>query len=133
MNQKITESAKKYLCDNLSVIPTRADKLPAIPWKQNQETKMPVEAVESLFNQSAVSGVAIICGKVSGNLEVLDIDCKNDKKGTLWQEFWQAVEDIMPGLMQKTVITATVNGGYHVYYRCNSIGGNQKLANNQEK
>jgi|GEM_PF-649626 len=131
MNQNITESAKKLLACGLSVIPTRPDKTPAIPWKVYQENRMPIEAVENLFNQNSVSGIAIICGRVSANLEVLDVDCKNDKKGTLWQEFWKVVEDTIPGLLPRTVVTATVNGGYHVYYRCDVIEGNQKLAKNE--
>ena len=130
-NSIIIQSAKKYLELGLSVIPTKADKLPALQWKPYQEVRLPNDEVESAFTRNDVSGVAIICGKVSGNLEVVDVDCKYDKKGTLWQSLWQVVEDTLPGLLPKTVIATTINKGYHIYYRCDVIEGNQKLAKNE--
>jgi hypothetical protein len=38
------------------------------------------------------------------------------------------VEQLAPGLVARLVIVQTPKGGRHLYYRCATIAGNQKLA-----
>ncbi len=70
-------------------------------------------------------GLAVIGGKVSGNLECLDFD-----EPTLFQPFLEALEQIDPDLAAKlTVKVGTPSGGYHLVYRCaKPVDGNLKLA-----
>lgn len=127
----LIESAKAFLNAGLSVIPVR-EKLPAVSqWKSYQETPMQAGETAVLFGQSNVTGIAVVCGKVSCGLEVLDFDLKNHHTNDIWTEFWEVTENTMPGLLQKVAVTATINGGYHIYYRCDSIEGNRKLARNE--
>lgn len=74
-------------------------------------------------------GIAIIEGKVSGSLEVIDVDCKHDPTGTLWERYQALIEAALPELYPRLVIATTRTKGYHIYYRCQEIEGNQKLAN----
>jgi len=56
-------------------------------------------------NFVSASAVAIICGKVSLNLEVIDIDSKYDHNGTLTKDFFTLVEDNLPDIGNKLVIS----------------------------
>lgn len=120
-----------YLNYGFSVIPANEDKSPAIhSWKEFQQRRMVNGEVERNF--VSASAVAIICGKVSGNMEVIDIDCKYDHNGTLTENFFSLLEDNLPAICDKLVIAKTKNKGWHIYYRCNSIEGNKKLATNAQ-
>jgi replicative DNA helicase len=129
MSKEITDKAKEYLKAKLSVIPTKEDKLPALPtWKPYQSQRIKEEEIDLLFSGSNVKGLAIICGAISGGLEVIDVDTKHDTTGSLWDELRSLIEDNLPELYKRLVIAQTKSGGYHIYYRCISIAGNLKLS-----
>ena len=129
MSNEIKEKAKEYLKLQLSVIPTGEDKAPTIKWTKYESERMKEEEVEALFRGANVKGLGIICGAISGNLEVIDVDTKHDNTGTLWDELRGLIEDNLPELYRSLVIARTKNGGYHIYYRCSSIARNLKLSN----
>ena len=129
MNKQIKDKAKEYLQAQLSVIPTKEDKRPAVgSWVPYQTSRMKEAEVEALFNIDSVKGLAIICGAISGGLEVIDVDTKHDTTGLLWDELRTLIEDHLPDLYKSLVIAQTRSGGYHIYYRCSSIAGNLKLS-----
>ena len=118
-----------FLKAQLSVIPTKEDKLPALlSWKPYQSKRIAEDEVEALFSGANVKGLAIICGAISGGLEVIDVDTKHDTTGSLWDELRGLIEDNLPELYSRLVIAQTKSGGYHIYYRCSSIAGNLKLS-----
>lgn len=132
MSKEIIDKAKEYLKAKLSVIPTTADKIPALPtWKPYQSKRIKEEEIEGYF--TGAKGLGIICGEISGNLEVIDVDTKHDTTGTLWEELRQLIEDNLPETYNRLVIAQTKSGGYHIYYKCNSISGNLKLATKKNK
>lgn len=134
MSNEITDKAKEYLRAQLSVIPTKEDKLPALPsWKPYQSQRIKEEEAESLFSGANVKGLAIICGAISGGLEVIDVDTKHDTTGSLWDELRGLIEGNLPELYNRLVIAQTRSGGYHIYYRCSSIAGNLKLSTKLNK
>lgn len=123
----ITAKAKEYLKAQLSVIPTKEDKRPALnSWLPYQKQRLTEEEVDALFNTA--KGIGIICGAISGNLEVIDVDTKHDETGYLWEDLKTLLEDNLPYLYSSLVIAQTKSGGYHIYYRCSSIAGNLKLS-----
>lgn len=129
MSKDIKDKAKENLKAGLSVIPTKEDKHPALPtWKPYQSERLKEEDIDTLFNGPNVKGLAIICGAISGNLEVIDVDTKYDTTSSLWEELRGLLEDNLSGLYTKLVIAQTKNGGYHIYYRCSTIAGNLKLS-----
>lgn len=125
---KQSNIAKQYLSWGLSVIPTKEDKTPTISWKPYQANRMELKEVDRVFN--GVKGIAIITGKVSGGLEVVDVDTKHDSTGTLWEEF---KDSIPTDLYSRLVVAQTVSGGYHLYYRAPEIQGNLKLATKKNR
>ena len=73
-------------------------------------------------------GIAIIGGKVSGNLEAIDEDLKYDITGRLHDDYVNLINEQAPGLYGKLLIQKTTSGGHHYIYRCSTIEGNLKLA-----
>ncbi len=125
----LLEHAKQYLTSGLSVLPTGSDKRPAIDsWTSLQTNQLTTEEADKAFNGSKVKGLGVICGAVSDNLEVVDVDCKYDLTGTLWTEFRALIEEHLPEISDKLVVAETVNKGYHVYFKSPAPQGNQKLA-----
>lgn len=73
-------------------------------------------------------GIALICGKVSGNLEVIDIDNKNGNAEDIFND-WNDIKDVKEILTKYTLpIEKTLSGGVHIWYKCDKIEGNLKLA-----
>jgi len=109
----------------LSIIPVSTTKIPFKPWAEYQSTIAPIALWHSHYiNQGTVG---IITGKISGNLECIDIDIKNDPTGKIITEYSNIIP---PDLLKKLVIQSTPSGGRHFIYRCPdaTIDKNLKLA-----
>jgi putative DNA primase/helicase len=104
------------------VIPIRPDgsKAPALyHWKKYQE-RLPTPAELEHWFGDGVCGIAILAGRVSGNLEILDFDDLDT-----YLQWAKARADLVDRLPQ----VATPGGGRHLYYRLPfPPQGNRKLA-----
>lgn len=66
----------------------------------------------------------VLCGEVSGNLEVIDFD----DKGSQYAAFMESVEE-QECILQKCFFERSPSGGYHIAYRCTErVETSQKLA-----
>ena len=111
-----------FLDAGLSVIPVK-DKIPTIKWKEYQ-TRIP-NFGELNYNGS----IALVCGSVSGSVEVIDVDIKNDPTGTLIERLTDAIFKDSPDITDDDLlIQSTPSGGCHLIYKCEKIEGNQILA-----
>jgi replicative DNA helicase len=113
---KLQDTAIDYLRAGLSVLPVTDKKSPALDWKALQEEPLTEDRAKAIFSGST-HGIGIICGKVSGGLEVIDIDAKYDLTGKLWEELRRLIEDNLPDVYSRLVIASSRSGGYHLYYR----------------
>jgi hypothetical protein len=118
-------SAKNYANKGLSVISTDNIKRSIPKWKDYQSKIATEHELEHMFSHPKVKGLAVIAGAISGNLEIIDVDCKY---GIKWEEYSEKILDADPVLYGKLKIIKTVSNGYHIYYKCETIEGNQKLA-----
>lgn len=119
----LISTAKEYLSLGYSVLPIEIKlKRPVISsWKRLQSVKLTDEEAERAFDGE--TNIAIIFGKVSGNLECLDFDNHLGNASTLFDNFKSIVDTF--NLPYET----TRSGGYHVFYRCEEpIPGSKKLA-----
>lgn len=127
----LLKTALRYLRSRLCVIPVRADgsKKPALKaWAKFQE-KLPNENnLLDWFSTNAQVGIAIICGKVSGNLTVLDFD--HPQPFNAWSK---EMDNAIPDWRSLCPLIQTPNGGYHVYLRSDRVLANVKLASFQGK
>lgn len=100
-------------------IPINSNKIPTVKdWQISTEE----------FDLTHAKGIGAVCGRLSGNLECIDMDLKYDISNSLKMAYFEMVEKFMPGLLKKLVIQRTRSGGLHLIYRCEKIEGNLKLA-----
>jgi len=121
--RNLQRAATDYLAAGLCVLPARrAEKRPAVGrWKQYRK-RLPTEAELSAWLTNDPDAICIVCGRVSGNSEMIDFDAG----GELF-DVWAA--RIPPDLLARLVIETTQHDGRHVYYRCEGeVCGNMKLA-----
>jgi hypothetical protein len=114
----------------LSIIPVNSNKAPFKPWARYQKE---IAGFEDWYRHYVNQGtVGVITGLISGNLECLDIDVKNDPLKTVMTEFSDRIPD---DLLCRLLIQSTPNNGFHIIYRCPEavIDGNLKLALHQDK
>lgn len=124
--KKILDSAQQYAASGLCVIPIRADgsKRPALDaWKEFEQRPPNADKLRRWFGRNQRIGLGIVCGQVSGNLEVIDIDDPE-----IASAFLEALHEYEPGLAADLVIVKTPRDGAHIVYRCERIEGNQHLA-----
>ncbi len=131
---------QELLSTGISVIPVR-DKLEVRPdgatigakvaytgWKKYQSVIITKEELWHSMEYWNTTAIAMICGKVSGNLEIIDIDSKYYPgiDATIFADIKQIYPDLFPRLR----IHKTPSGGYHILYRVADgvVTGNMKLA-----
>lgn len=126
-SSNLLKLALAYHSAGLRVIPVTNEKRPACKgWKQYQ-TGQTEQQVKELFS-NPVWGIAILTGQ---GVEAIDVDAK----------YWLHNSDLLTDYMKHNdvkngnacpltslCIQSTVNGGYHIIYRCPEIEGNKKLA-----
>jgi len=118
------KAAHYYTKQGFSVIPIGDNKRAVFPWTEYQTRIITPEEINAQFNNDRTKNIAIIGGVVSAGLEIIDVDLKYDVTGTLWARLQEALKDLLPLLY----VVRTKSGGYHLYYRCEEVQGNQKLA-----
>lgn len=126
--------ALRFLAQGISVVPTANDgsKRPAFSWERFQR-ELPVADELLMWFKDSVDGIGVITGKVSGNLEMLELEgravaqkmhleigeiANNSNLGDLWQRLNVGYVELTP------------SGGLHWLYRVSDgvLPGNTKLA-----
>ena len=115
---------EKYIEQGINIIAVNEFKQAVFAWKVYQTEKISLETFNKQMQDYKSKGVAVICGEISGNLEVIDIDTKYQT-----YDLWEEIKKRIPSqLFEKLHIVRTKNNGYHLYYKCEHIEKNQKLA-----
>lgn len=122
----------------MSLIPVRDKdegdflaKMPYRGWKEYQSRQIQLTDLWGQMEFHETAAIAIIAGKVSGNLEIIDIDVKY--KPGIDATILSDIKSLYPDLYTKLRIHKTPSGGYHILYRIPNdttklVPGNQKLA-----
>lgn len=130
----IWNQVEALVSHGISIIPVRDKaqgdrpaKTPYAGWKKYQSEIITKDELWKQMEKFNTTAIAIICGNVSGNLEVIDIDVKH-KAGSdaiLFQDMQRLYPDLFPRLK----IHKTPSNGYHIIYRVDGQPEqNQKLA-----
>lgn len=131
-------AASSYLKEGISVIAVRDKEQTyngrvyapksAFKWQDYQRRIASEEELSYLLLEKYnTTGFGIVGGKVSGNLEIIDIDVKN------WYGIdallFQSIQTVYPQLWERLRIHKTPSGGYHIIYRIgdHEPEGNRKL------
>lgn len=123
----VAGAARAAVKAGLCVVPPREDgsKRPNGEWKLYTVERPAKAVLQTWFGPC--SGLGVVAGKVSGNLEVFEFDdaqtyrvfCEVAKATGLRE----VVERLEAGYVEDTP-----NGGVHWLYRCDTLAGNLKLA-----
>ncbi|WP_203756072.1 bifunctional DNA primase/polymerase, partial [Catellatospora bangladeshensis] len=119
-----------------TVIPARADgsKRPVHEWKSFTGERPPRSQVEQWFTAHPDWGVGIVCGQVSGNLEMLETEGRASdpaSRARIEQEcIARGVGERWKSLLNEGYAEMTPSGGIHILYRIadQPVPGNQKIA-----
>jgi Bifunctional DNA primase/polymerase, N-terminal len=142
MPNPVLDTARRVVAAGLSCMPIATDgsKAPAwhlLPtaWDEQQQrdthvwkpyqTRLPSPEERQRWFARGDVGIAVIGGRVSGNLEMLDIDAPG--LVSLWSAM---VEHVRPGLLKRLVVVKTPREGHgqHLYDQCSTIAGHLTLA-----
>lgn len=134
--REVWDQVESYLTNGISVIPVR-DKDDAThtaktpygkEWKKYQETIIDRDDLFKQMDQDFnTTAVGILGGKVSGNLEIIDVDVKYNPgiDATLFKD----LQLLYPEIWDIIRVHKTPSGGFHLLYRCTDpVEGNQKLS-----
>lgn len=115
--KSLPQAARLYLLERLSVVPLQGKQ--ARYWKAYQKERANFRDI-SIWEQSGqLQNIGIICGEVSDNLVVIDLDGWPMMK--LFTERW-------PALLNTFTVTTGSGQGKHLYYRLEYMPRNQKLS-----
>jgi len=124
--------AEQALDNGISIVPPRNDgtKAPLGRWQTYQEQWPTLDEITQWYTDTNITGIGVVCGQVSGNLECIDFDRKE-----AYEEFVELaqlaglselVDRIEDGYLESTP------KGMHWLWRCSEISHNVKLANNDQ-
>ena len=122
----LREIARRYYAAGLNVLPAlKAQKRPVGSWKKYVEERPPFDVAFPpgvQFDALCVAG-----GKTSGGLEILDFD----QKGRAFDDWTRRLPPALSDLLNTLPAEITQSGGRHIGYRCETVEGNKKLANDE--
>lgn len=103
---KMTAAALFYLERNISVLPVIGKKPALYTWSETQVKRVPFSWVHEWSYSGLLRGVGIVCGKVSENLVVIDLD-GIDRVETFREAF--------PHLFETYEVLSGSGNGRHLY------------------
>jgi hypothetical protein len=108
-------------------------KTPFKGWKAYQSERLSMLALQQEMNKWGTTAIAIICGAISENAEILDLDSKY--KPGIDVTVFLAIKTFFPELFKRLRIHRTPSGGFQIPYKVKGgiIPGNSKLAGYMEE
>lgn len=133
----LADVARVWQQAGVSVVPILANqtKRPAVRWAEYQVTAPTLNQVDEWWANGKTYGLALICGAVSGNLEMTEIEgraCHGDALTEIRNRMDEAgvghVWDLLTGLDGYSEMSPS--GGLHLLYRIadHPVPGNTKIA-----
>lgn len=118
------ETAIAYAAAGIPIIPVRSDGSKAPYTSQGKDdATTDTEQTQRWWQRWPDAWIGVV------GIEGIDIDNKaTPDADTLYREWADLVENIVPGLVQRLLCETTPSGGYHLVWHCSTIQGNQKLA-----
>ena len=138
----VAEVAHKWHQAGVSTIPIvkGGSKRPAVRWAEYQARIPELGEIDRWWGNGHEYGLAIICGAISGNLEMVELEARANTGSTLLKidEAMAAagLEDLWVALTVErfAYMEVSPSGGMHLLYRIldHEVPGNTKIANDAE-
>ncbi len=134
----IAQAAQIWAEKGFSVVPIRADgtKKPSSRWKIAQSQVSPGIWARRYFTNNPSEGIGIVCGKVSGNLEMTELEGRATSAEVMerifdrFEDFDQDNWAALNLMWTAGYVEITPSGGVHLLYRIadHEVPGNTKIA-----
>lgn len=112
LKSSVYDAARAYLTAGVSVIPVRGKQPTLKSWVMWQQHRPTMATLDQWHKAELLSGVGVICGKVSNNLVVVDLDSL-----LAVQNF----EESFPNLLDTYAILSGSRRGLHYYYYVDNL------------
>jgi len=121
-------AAVAFLDHDISTVPPAEDgtKMPITAWKMFQRQRPERGRIDGWYERGC-SGVGVICGAVSGNLEMFEADDADTFAAFVAMAQETGLGELITRIREGYEET-TPSGGVHLFYRCDEIAGNARLA-----
>lgn len=106
------EAALYYAALGFSVLPLRGKKPALLNWHERQERRADTALIERWDRAGLLDNIGIVCGQVSGNLAVVDLD-GDDAIIAFYSQF--------PDLLNTYTVATGSGHGAHLYFRCDEL------------
>lgn len=118
----LRDAAHAFAAVGCSVVPARPDgtKAPAAFWKQYQQRRPTTDELHDWLDSGQYDGIGLICGTVSGNLEMLELEGRAVVEGLVQQLQTALTDDGFSDLWTRLwsgYAEATPSEGLHFLYR----------------
>jgi putative DNA primase/helicase len=130
---RLTQVATAWQENGVSVVPIIAKSQPAVRWKQYQAHCPTLDEIQDWWGNGHPWGIAIICGAVSGNLEMCELEARASDGASI-TKIQNAADTLGVGDIWDTLATGytqqSPTGGIHLVYRISDheVPGNEKIA-----
>lgn len=111
------EAAKTYAALGMSIIPLKGKRPALNTWIEYQKRRASESEIEGWHNRGLLENIGIVCGKVSDNLVVLDLD------GVAGYPAFAAT---FPQLAQTFTVATGGGVGTHIYFRVEQMPASVK-------
>lgn len=140
MKQRLIDAAREWFDAGYCVIPAHPDgsKRPFSSWKVYQSNRMPWDDLEKHLASGRYTGIGVITGAVSGNLELIEIEgpCSRSEQAVkavtkaAFSETWKHEIGPLWHTLTQGCGSKSAGGGRHFFIRVSdgAVSGNQKLA-----
>lgn len=108
----VLQAALRYASQGLSVIPVREKRCSLANWKERQERRASAAQIQYWDTAGLLQGVAVVCGRVSNNLVVMDCD---------GEDAVQAFVARFPELEDTYTVTSGSGRGAHFYFYAETL------------
>lgn len=136
----VWQQVEALLNDGINVIPVRereevfrgkvyGKKTPYGDWAKYQLEKIDRQELFHQLERFGTTAVAMVCGAISGNLEVIDIDVKYQPG--IDARLFSDLKELYPDLLDRLRVHKSPSGGCHIIYRIeegNEVPGSMQLA-----
>lgn len=132
----VYDAALAWCRTGASVVPPAQDgtKRPLGEWKNFMVTPADFKQIDAWYGDGTRTGVGLVTGKVSGNLEMLELEGRATGStyldAILWECQARGVEGAWQSLLNDGYLEWTPSGGLHLIYRVpdHEVPGNTKIA-----
>lgn len=131
----LVAAAREWYDAGYCVVPAHSDggKRPWGSWEKYQQQRLPFDELEALLGTGKFNGIGVICGHVSGNVEMIELESIATQRESISFLRDQARQNNISHLLDALIggcSELTPSFGSHYFARCSDkpVPGNTKLA-----